>query len=107
MKSVVRRPRRHRLVLGAFAAASALAMPAFAGAAGTPNAGPGQYLLKDGNTLSVAGNGWMRMHSPEGKRVHMRDGVAMETRDGKTIAMKEDLNWKQLRQFGTLSPKSR
>jgi hypothetical protein len=31
----------------------------------------------------------------------------METRDGQVIAMKEDLNWKQLRRFGTLSPKSR
>jgi len=49
----------------------------------------------------------MRMFTAEGKRLHMQDGVMMETRDGKSIAMKEDLNWKQLRRFGTLSPKSR
>ena len=68
---------------------------------------PGTYALKDGTTLYVADNGRMRMFTAEGQRLHMKDGVTMETRDGKIIGMKEDLNWKQLRQFGTLSPRSR
>lgn len=88
-------------------AATGLGLPALA----TPDAArqfaSKAYPLEDGNTLQVAANGWMRMFSPEGKRVHMRDGVPMKTRDGETILMKEDPNWRQLRQFGTLSPKSR
>ncbi|MBX3715134.1 MAG: CopK family periplasmic copper-binding protein [Burkholderiales bacterium] len=87
------------------AALGALAAPALAARTDAP--APGTYPLKDGTTLVVADNGWMRMFTADGKRLHMQDGVMMETRDGKSIAMKEDLNWKQLRQFGTLSPKSR
>ena len=82
-----------------------VAAPALASRTDAP--APGTYPLKDGTTLVVADNGWMRMFTADGKRLHMQDGVLMETRDGKSIAMKEDLNWKQLRQFGTLSPKSR
>lgn len=107
MKGLTRSTIRKSLAVGAVAAVSAIVAPAFASAPAAGIPAPGTYALKDGNTLAVAGNGWMRMFSPEGKRVHMRDGVAMETRDGKVIAMKEDPNWKQLRQFGTLSPKSR
>lgn len=68
---------------------------------------PGTYALKDGNTLSVATNGWMRMFSSSGSHVYMKDGVAMETREGQVIVMKEDLNWRDLRRFGTLNPKFR
>ena len=45
------------------------------------------------------------MFTAEGQRLHMNDGVTMETRDGRRIEMKEDLNWKRLRQSGTLNPK--
>lgn len=68
---------------------------------------PGTHALKDGTTLYVADNGRMRMFTAEGQRLHMKDGVTMETRDGKTFVMKEDLNWKQLRQFGSLNPSPR
>jgi hypothetical protein len=53
----------------------------------------------------VADNGRMRLFTPEGHRLHMKDGVPMETRDGKVIAMKEDPNRKKLRQFGALHPR--
>lgn len=86
-------------------ALATLAGPALAATLDGP--APGSYSLKNGTTLVVAQNGWMRMFTPDGNRLHMRDGVPMEARDGKVIVMKEDLNWKQLRQFGTLSPKSR
>jgi hypothetical protein len=82
-------------------------MPVSASGKGAAGPEPGSHALKDGTTLVVADNGTMRMFSPAGGRVHMKDGVPKETRDGRIIAMKEDLNWKQLRQFGTLSPKSR
>ena len=96
-----------RTAIAAAVTLAAMAGPAAAGQANDPAPVPGRHALKDGTTLVVAGNGWMRMFSATGARVHMKDGVPMETRDGKVIAMKEDLNWKQLRQFGTLSPKSR
>lgn len=66
---------------------------------------PGTYALKDGTTLQVAPNGQMRMFKADGRRLDMKDGVAMQTRDGAVIVMKEDLNWKKIRQFGTLHPK--
>jgi hypothetical protein len=43
----------------------------------------------------------------EGQRLHMNDGVTMEARDGQVFVMTQDLNWKDLRRFGTLNPKFR
>jgi hypothetical protein len=89
-------------------AAGAVAIATLAGQAraAKPDApAPGTYALKDGTTLVVASNGWMRMFTAEGSRVNMKDGVNMETREGRLIVMKEDLNWKKLRQSGTLNPK--
>ncbi len=97
-----RSARGHFLAAGTLALA-VLAAPAIAARSDAP--APGTYLLKDGTTLSVAQNGRMRMFTAEGSRVNMADGVPMETRDGKALVMKEDLNWKQLRKFGTLNPK--
>lgn len=68
---------------------------------------PQRHELTDGTTLLVDSNGGMRMFSPQGSIVHMKDGVPMETRDGKVIVMKENVLWRQLRQLGTLSPKTR
>jgi hypothetical protein len=93
------------VLLATAVALATLAGPALAATPEGP--APGRHALKDGTTLVVAQNGWMRMFTAEGRRLHMKDGVPMETRDGKVVVMKEDLNWKQLRQFGTLSPKSR
>lgn len=64
------------------------------------------FALKDGSTLFVAANGTMRMFAADGSKIHMKDGVAMETSDGKVISMREDVLWKTLRTRGTLSPKS-
>ena len=97
---------RHNHAIGAFAAAFAFAATAaVASPAATSAPAPGTYALKDGTTLFVADNGRMRMFTAEGQRLHMNDGVTMETRDGRKIEMKEDLNWKRLRQSGTLNPK--
>jgi len=94
--------RRLLLATAAVAALSIAILPATANNASRPE--PGIHRLKDGATLHVAKNGWMRMYSAEGQRVQMPDGVPMHTRDGKVILMKEDLNWKQLRLHGTLRP---
>ncbi len=89
-------------------AAAVIALIASPALAARPDApAPGTYPLKDGTTLVVAPNGWMRMFAAGGKPVYMKDGVAMETRAGALIVMKEDPNWRQLRQFGTVSPRSR
>ena len=94
----------HRLaLLAAVTALAALAGPAVAARPDAPT--PGTYALKDGKTLSVAQNGGMRMFTVDGSRLDMKDGVVMETRDGKFITMKEDLNWKRLRLYGSLNPK--
>lgn len=97
---------KHNHAISAFAAAVALAATAaVASPAATSAPAPGTYALKDGTTLFVADNGRMRMFTAEGQRLHMNDGVTMETRDGRKILMKEDLNWKRIRQSGTLNPK--
>ncbi len=65
-----------------------------------------RYVLKDGNTLSVDADGRMRMFAPDGDRVYMKDGVAMELQDGTVITMKENIVWKTLRTRGTFNPHS-
>ncbi|NJD87940.1 MAG: CopK family periplasmic copper-binding protein [Betaproteobacteria bacterium] len=104
MKAATGNTRRVVLAAGtlALAVASAAAIAAKADAPA-----PGTYALKDGATLYVASNGGMRMFTADGHRLDMKDGVRMETRDGKVIVMKEDLNWRDLRRFGTLNPKFR
>ncbi len=67
---------------------------------------PQRYVLKDGNTLYVDADGRMRMFAPDGDRVYMKDGVAMELQDGTVIAMKENIVWKTLRTRGTFNPRS-
>lgn len=93
-----------RLTLVAALCAAGLGLPALA--ASPDGSAPGRYRLDDGTTLVVADNGGMRMFTIDGKRLPMKEGVAMKTRDGKVVVMKEDPNWKLLRQFGTLSPRS-
>ena len=103
MKSRPAGPARGLLLAAGTLALAVFAVPAIAAKSEVP--APGTYLLKDGTTLAVAQSGRMRMFTADGSRVNMVDGVTMETRDGKVIVMKEDLNWKQLRKFGTLNPK--
>jgi hypothetical protein len=64
-----------------------------------------RYELKDGSILIVDGDGRMRMFNVYGDPNYMKDGVAMETKDGSVIVMKENVVWKQLRTRGTLNPR--
>lgn len=60
--------------------------------------------LKDGSTLYIDKNGDMKMVDGNGDRMTMRDGVPMETEDGRVIMMKNNALWQRM-QRGTLNPK--
>lgn len=54
-----------------------------------------QYLLTDGNTLYVYKDGKMAMENNKtGSAVYMKEGVVMETKDGKKIMMKGNELWR-------------
>lgn len=65
-----------------------------------------RYELKDGSILIVDADGRMRMFNLYGDPLYMKDGAAMELKDGIVITMKENVIWKELRTRGTLSPRS-
>ena len=65
-----------------------------------------RYELNDGSVLIVDANGQMRMFNVYGDPLYMKDGVAMELKDGTIVTMKENVIWKQLRTRGTLSPRT-
>jgi hypothetical protein len=65
-----------------------------------------RYELSDGSVLIVDANGRMRMFNVYGDPLYMKDGVAMELKDGTIVAMKENVIWKQLRTRGTLNPRT-
>jgi hypothetical protein len=67
---------------------------------------PKRYELKDGSVLIVDANGRMRMFNLYGEPLYMKDGVAMELKDGTVVSMKENVIWKQLRTRGSLGPRS-
>ena len=64
-----------------------------------------RYELKDGSILIVDADGRMRMFNLSGSPLYMKDGVAMDLKDGTVIAMKENAIWKELRIRRTLSPR--
>ena len=61
--------------------------------------------LKDGGRLIVEKNGTMAHIDAAGNRVKMRDGVAMEGKDGSKYVMKNNAVWKTITEKGTLNPK--
>lgn len=67
---------------------------------------PKRHELKDGSTLVVDADGRMRMFNLYREPIYMKDGVAMELKDGTLITMKENVIWKQLRTRGTLNPRN-
>lgn len=61
--------------------------------------------LKDGTTLIIQTDGKMRHVDNRGHAVLMKEGVAMEAKDGSQYMMKNNAIWKQLYFKGTLNPK--
>jgi hypothetical protein len=55
-----------------------------------------QIELKDGSTLYLHPDGTSRMIDVHGKRMNMRDGVEMETADGRIILMQNKKVWVQV-----------
>ena len=55
-----------------------------------------QIPLKDGSTLLVFKDGKMSMRDKNGRTMSMKDGVAMETKDGKKLMMKGNEVWRRL-----------
>lgn len=52
------------------------------------------YELKDGSTVYVFKDGKMAMENKVGQVVTMKEGHAMETKDGKKIMMKGNEIWR-------------
>ena len=62
--------------------------------AAPPTEVPAEELaLKDGASLFIHPDGTSRMVDAHGKPMRMRDGVAMETADGRMIMMKNKMIW--------------
>ena len=61
--------------------------------------------LKNGGKISVERKGTMTHVDAAGNRVRMRDGLAMEAKDGSRYMMKNNAIWKQITEQGTLNPK--
>jgi len=74
-------------------------------AADDPSKGTPVVELKDGGKVYVQKDGSMVHLDAAGNRVKMRDGKAMEAKDGSTVMMKNNAIWKKLTEQGTLNPK--
>lgn len=75
---------------------------AFAGAAFA--AEPQTIELKDGGKIIIEAKGTMVHLDAAGNRVKMRDGKAMEAKDGSKVMMKNNAIWQTLSVHGTLKP---
>lgn len=73
------------------AAAALIATSAFAVDKGTVEK---SYELKDGSTVYVFKDGKMAMENRVGQVVTMKEGHAMETKDGQKIMMKGNEIWR-------------
>ena len=81
-----------RTVMGALAISSVMGLYMPSLAAEPPAE---QIELKDGSTLYLHPDGTSRMVDQHGKRIDMRDGVPMETKDGRIIMMENKRIWVQ------------
>jgi hypothetical protein len=80
---------RNALTTAAFAAGMVL-VPAVSTAQETK-----EIPLKDGSTLVVFKDGKMSMRDKSGKSSSMKDGMVMETKDGKVYVMKGNEIWRK------------
>jgi hypothetical protein len=65
-------------------------------AAGAAEPATDRYELKDGSMLYVRPDGTMNMVDGQGKPLSMKDGVAMELKDGNMLMMKNRRVWIQV-----------
>ena len=84
-----------RKILMASLVALAASSPAIAQQSPQPLAKGEQMIeLKDGSTLHIYKDGKMGMEDKYGKPATMKEGQAMQTKDGKTIMMKGNEVWR-------------
>lgn len=87
-----------RKILATAGILAVMSTSVFAQATATPNFphpdADAVYMLKDGNTLYVYKDGKMAMENKFGNAVYMKEGVPMETKDGKKIMMKGNELWR-------------
>ena len=95
-----------RTAITTFVAALALTGCASVGQTLAGDQNQKRHELKDGTVLVVDADGRMRMFNAYGDPLFMKDGVAMERKDGMVIVMKENVIWQQLRTRGTLGPRT-
>ena len=60
--------------------------------------------LKDGGARVLRKDGTMYHANAAGKRVPMKDGAVMESKEGDRYMMKNDAVWKRITEKGTLHP---
>ena len=70
----------------------------------TPGEGEQAIALKDGSQLIIRKDGSMYHADANGKRMLMKNGVVMESKDGEKYMMRNDILWKQITEKGTLHP---
>jgi hypothetical protein len=83
-----------RNVLAVTAVALGVALSSVAAA----NSDAKEIQLKDGSTLVIFKDGKMSMRDSRGRPMSMKDGLRMETKDGKVYVMKGNEIWRKTRE---------
>ncbi|NMG46080.1 periplasmic Cu(I)/Cu(II)-binding protein CopK [Aromatoleum toluvorans] len=81
-------------MLTKFAATTAAVLIATTAFSADPSKVDKSYELKDGSTVYIFKDGKMAMENKAGQIVSMKDGHAMETKDGQKIMMKGNEIWR-------------
>ena len=70
----------------------------------TPGEGEQAIAMKDGSQVIIRKDGSMYHADANGKRMLMKNGVVMESKDGEKFMMRNDVLWKQITEKGTMHP---
>jgi hypothetical protein len=76
-------------------AVTAVALGVALSSAAVANSDAKEIQLKDGSTLVIFKDGKMSMRDSRGRPMSMKDGLRMETKDGKVYVMKGNEIWRK------------
>jgi hypothetical protein len=76
-------------------AVAAVALGVALSSVAAANADVKEVPLKDGSTLLIFKDGKMSMRDARGRTISMKDGMTMETKDGKIYVMKGNEIWRK------------
>jgi hypothetical protein len=79
-------------------ATAVMALGLAAAGAALADADVKEIPLKDGSTLLIFKDGKMSMRDARGRVMSMKDGMQMETKDGKVFVMKGNEIWRKTTQ---------